>query len=803
MNSERYQRVASIFQRACTLVEPSRTEYLDAECAGDAELRREVEKMLATDVEDDFLASPYTDHVEDDAPIVRVGEYKVSGEIGRGGMGVVLRAEQVSPRRDVAIKLISPELSTRGASGRLSREAELLGRLRHPGIAQIYEAGQARVTLEGGRTHDQPYIAMELVDGTSLTEHVRMHKLDRRARLELLADIADAVQHAHQRGVVHLDLKPANIIVDDSGHARVLDFGVARAIDADEDALAQGRAIAGTLAYMAPEQLTGRDAEIDTRADVFALGALAFELLTGTLPRDIDDQDPADAIHAMLVTPARRPSEVDPTIKGELEAVILKAIEPSSDRRYASAAQFAADIRRYLRHMPVEARRQNLGRSATLFMQRNRALVIASAIAAVAMVGGVVALSLGLVRAHRSAEQAKLAQLEADAKAANASRMADFLQSAIFGVDPEELGPQASFFDALDYAANRAHRDLADHPEVEGDVRFSLAFVYRRHAMFEKAMDHLRVASRLRREVHGPDDPKTLEALEEVAYLTYLVDGTGDEAEQMFRRILSVQAAAGRSNSEGAGWQQLKLGLALMAQDRLAEAREPLERSARILEQHYGRPMSARPLGWQAVVALDSGDATSAEALIREALARIEGVDEQEYAEARLQLTLMRVLIAQGRYDQAKQQFQPVLDSLTRLLPADHVEIADAHELAAEIALHEGRHAEASHHAHECLRMRRSKLSAHHPALVWAWAMVTLTDLAPRDPDRAMEELEAQFQELDQSIGADHRVSLRVLEARISCAEQAGNAIAAAQMRALHDQLSNRRALRLHAGEDG
>lgn len=782
--------------------DPDRAAYLDTACAGDAELRREVERMLATDADDDFLESPYTEHVEEDAPIVRVGEYKVSGEIGRGGMGVVLRAEQVSPRRDVAIKLISPEVSSSGASERLSREAELLGRLRHPGIAQIYEAGQARVTLAGGHTHHQPYIAMELVDGTSLTEHVRRHHLDRRGRLELLAEIADAVQHAHQRGVVHLDLKPANIIVDDSGHARVLDFGVARAIDADDDAVAQGRAIAGTLAYMAPEQLTGRDTDIDTRADVFALGALAFEVLTGTMPRDIDDQDPADAIHAMLVTPARRPSDVDPTLKGELESVILKAIAPNRDQRYASAAEFAADIRRYLRHVPVEARRQNLGRSATLFMQRNRALVIATAIAVVAMVGGIVALSLGLVRAHRSAEQAKIAQLEADAKAANASLMADFLQSTIFGVDPEELGPQASFFDALDYAASRAHRDLAEHPEVEADVRFSLAFVYRRHAMFQEAMDHIRVASRLRREVHGPDDPKTLEALEEVAYLTYLVNGTGDEAELMFRRILSMQAAAGRSNSEGAGWQLFKLGLTLIAQDRLDEAREPLDKSARILEQHYGRPMTARPMGWQAIVALDSGDTASAESLAREALSRIEGVANEEYTEARLQLTLMRVLIAQGRYDEAKQHFQPALDALTRLLPAEHVEIADAHELAAEIALHEGDHAQASHHAHECLRMRRRKLSPRHPALIWAWAMVTMTDVAPKDPRRAMEELDEYFLQLDQTIGADHRDSLRVLGAQIRCAERADDSIAAARMLALHEQLSARRALRLHAGED-
>jgi predicted Ser/Thr protein kinase len=308
MNRERFARIQELCDAARAMDDAGRrTAYLDEACGEDVELRAEVESLLVTrDVEDPFSEGRLEharEALEDAVDRAAehggagdlgttsgwmpetIGPYRILRRLGEGGMGIVYEAEQDSPRRRVALKVMQPLLATDERARRFRHEAEVLGRLQHPGIAQIHEAG----TFELGRGA-QPYFAMELVEGVDLVTYVTRRDLDVRARLELLASVCDAVQHAHERGVIHRDLKPDNVFVDARGQVKVLDFGVARAAETStmlSTLVTEEGQLLGTLAYMSPEQLSGVPDAVSPQSDVYALGALAFELCAGRLPHDV------------------------------------------------------------------------------------------------------------------------------------------------------------------------------------------------------------------------------------------------------------------------------------------------------------------------------------------------------------------------------------------------------------------------------------------------------------------------------------------------------------------------------------
>ena len=336
-----------------------------------------------------------------DAPPAQVAGYRVVRFIGRGGMGAVYEAEQDNPRRLVALKVIRPGLASRDLLKRFDREAHLLGRLHHPGIAQVYAAGRA--------DDGQPFFAMELVAGPPLTEYANRHRLDTAARLELLARVCDAVQHAHDQGVIHRDLKPPNILVDAAGQPKVLDFGVARATDADlraTTATEVGQVI-GTLAYMSPEQAAGDPAALDPRSDVYALGVVLFELLAGRLPYSLQGLPMAEAARVIHERDPDRLGSVNTAMRGDVETIVAKALEKDKARRYASAAALAADLRRFLAGEPIAARPASAWYQFRKFARRNKALVGGVAATFAALLAG---LALAVTSARREADLRRLAE---------------------------------------------------------------------------------------------------------------------------------------------------------------------------------------------------------------------------------------------------------------------------------------------------------------------------------------------------------------------------------------------------------
>ena len=436
MEQDRFRRLEEVFQGAVGREGPARERYLDDACAGDAALRGEVEELLRRDAQGTRrirqAAVAGAGEALADGSIglpERVGPYRILGVLGRGGMGIVYRAVQEDLERSVALKVLPPALLTEHFLARFEQEKRVLARLQHPAIAQLFAAGTTDTGLGL-----QPWIAMELIEGVRLSDWVPGRGT--REKLELVLGVCDAVQHAHQKGVIHRDIKPDNVMVLPDGRPKVLDFGVARVTDADLQLTTVStdvKSLVGTLPYMSPEQVSGSSERLDTRSDVYGLGVLTYELLAGALPYDLAHRSVAAAAQVIAQEDPRPLSSVDRGFRGDLETIVAKALAKEPDGRYSSAAELGADVRRFLNDEPIQARPHSTAYHLKKLARRHRGLVGGLVATFVVLFGAVIGL------ATLNAETARAKEL-AESRVAMSDGVNEYLLRILGSASPFATG---------------------------------------------------------------------------------------------------------------------------------------------------------------------------------------------------------------------------------------------------------------------------------------------------------------------------------------------------------------------------
>ncbi len=725
MTPERHRQIEALFHQALDVEPDDRAAFLRESCGGDPALLEEVESLLgAHDEADRFIevspSSRILEAVEKDAitSLVgrRVGSYELVRVIATGGMGTVYEAVQQQPRRTVALKLMRTGIASRASLRRFQYESQILARLRHPGIAQVYEAGMHRE----GRIN-VPYFAMEYVpDAKTIIDYAEAGALNPEARLELFAGVCDAVHYGHQRGIIHRDLKPANVLVDPTGQPKVIDFGVARVTDTDVAVTTMQTDIGqliGTLQYMSPEQCDADPQGLDTRSDVYSLGAVLYELLCGRVPYDVAQTTISQATRIIRETQPRRFSTAGALVGGDIETITLKALEKDRDRRYPSAAELGQDIRRFLAREPIQARAPSVAYQLRMFAVRNKALVGAFAAVMFTLVCAVVVSALFAAHAKTERDAAVAAREAEVTQRATAERTNAFLQHMLASANPKTTGTtELTVREVLDQAALRVDSELADQPEVAAAIHDTIGNTYFAIGRYDEAENHMRAGWKIARRLNGDTHPDTASSLNSLAYLLG-AKGEFAEAEKLLTGALVVYR-----QRLGAGHRQVADALAQLAlvmrekQDFAAAIRferEALAIRRKVLGSEHAEVIDGvRNLGeWCA----SDGQLDEAEARYREALTlqrKVLGGEHRDVAWTLVGLGV--VLLKTGDLPRAEQTLNEAHAMQRKVLGDEHLERTITLSWIAAVKKSRGAHAEAEKLYHQGLEIKRRTLGAEH-----------------------------------------------------------------------------------------
>ncbi|MBL9136213.1 MAG: serine/threonine protein kinase [Verrucomicrobiales bacterium] len=676
-----------------------------------------------------------------------LGSFQLVERLGEGGFGVVWRAEQREPvRRFVALKVVKAGMDSCQVIARFEAERQALALMDHPGIARVFEAG---MTSSG-----RPFFAMELIVGTPITRYCQDCDLDIAGRLELVIQVCDAVQHAHQKGVLHRDLKPSNILVATVGERpvpKIIDFGIAKALReplTDKTILTQLQQFLGTPSYMSPEQVVGA-VDVDTRSDIYGLGVLVYELLVGVPPFDsrelgaaglesmrktICEKEPDRPStrlarrrrHDPIATDSVRLLDRDSRISRELDLIVLKAIEKDRERRYATANGLAADLRRYLNHEPVAAVAPTLTYQLSKLYRRHRATVT-SALAFAVLLG------LAAVVSSSWAWRARQAQSAAVREAATARNVSDFLWREIL----KRLTPWShtnsgvTLREAFDAAAGRIEYRLGDDPLAEAAVRLAVGRTYMGLSEFPAAESNLVRSVTLYRTHQPVLDESAADALFQLATLREF-QGRFDDAELLFGEAARVRARSLGSTHRDAVSAAAKAGRILSLRLPPAEAERLLLMQLDQMRRHVGSNhfVSRAILNALALRRLETREYDAAYRWFEESL-RLTVDEEGPFSAGALanRGELARILALQGRYTEAEAELLEIIAIGTRTASSDHLFTLGARVMLFQsVLIPRRRHEDAASLVLDLARIGRSKRPEFLPtvalcrtALIESW----------------------------------------------------------------------------------
>jgi len=838
MIDERAKRVAELFQQALGLPDDQRADFLDQQCGSDQGLRERLETLLRHDgaAETGFLAGRGEGAATDtllplEGPGASIGPYKLRTRIGAGGFGEVYLAEQTEPvRRNVALKLIKPGMDTRQVIARFEAERQALAMMDHPNIAKVFEAG----ATQRGR----PYFVMEHVPGVPITEYCDAERLDTGERLHLLIQVCDAVQHAHQKGIIHRDLKPSNLLVelvDARPIPKIIDFGIAKATGptlTERTLFTEPGQLIGTPEYMSPEQAEMSGIGVDSRTDIYSLGVVLYELLTGLPPfdpqtlrgkgvgeirriiREVDPPAPSTRVstfrprqpesepEAQAPGPSRsvegplagarapeqpsvqdiaRNRRTDPrtlrrALKDDLDWITMKAMEKERARRYASASEFAADLRHHLNHQPVLAGPPSAAYRMSKFVRRHRTGVAAAVVIALVLLSATgVSIGFALSEADqrriaehatgRAQENLALAEQRADEATEardNLQTVVDFQSSLLGDIDaelmglgifadlrdgireslaaegatPEEIGAAITSFNAslnrvnatdlalevvdehvLVRAVETIEQDFADQPVVEAALRQTVGNTYLELGLYPQAMPQMERALALRREVLGDDDPETLKSIDNMGGL-FLQMGRLAEAEPYGREALDGMRRVLGDDHPDTLASINNMGGLLKLMGKLTEAepyhREALEGRRRVLGDDHSETLES--LNNMGGLLHAMGELQRAEPYYRDALLHNRRVLGNDHRHTLASISNMGALLhSMGKLDEAETYHREALEGSRRVLGDDHPNTLGSIVNMGYLLQSMGRLREAQPYLREALEGCRRVLGDDHP----------------------------------------------------------------------------------------
>lgn len=811
MTSDIRQRAREIFMELADLPEPDQAAALERACGENVALRVEVELLLRAEVEArGFMASPTADSPEwaeaktatsstplREGPGSRIGPYKILQLIGEGGFGSVFMAEQQQPvQRKVALKIIKLGMDTREVVARFEQERQALALMDHPNIAKVFDAGATGT----GR----PFFVMELCKGDPIVEYCDKNNLTILDRLELFAQVCNAVQHAHGKGIIHRDIKPSNVIVstqDGRAHAKVIDFGIAKATASkltEKTLFTEHRQLIGTPEYMSPEQAEG-SLDIDTRTDVYSLGVLLYELLTGTTPfssmelrsaafaeiqriiREVEPPKPSTRLNQNSATIASiaakrhtEPKRLGTLVRGELDWIVMKALEKDRQRRYETANGLAMDVRRYLSGEAVLAAPPSAAYRAKKFVRRNRPQVFAAGAVTLALALGLVATGIMLARALRAESGVRIQLAETEraqqaerARADELKQVSDFQASMLSQIDTaragvelmadlrerfvaalmksgvpegeraarlESLRAELARVNATDTAAAMIDRTILrpavetidvrfkGQPLVDAQLRQALAELYRAVGLYESSSPLQNSALATRRRILGQEHPDTLGSMR-LSGALLRQQGKLPEAEQMLREAFGlarrVLAEEHPERSQIANSLGVLLGALGNDSDAEQMMRETLEVRRRVLGEDH--PDTIDSINNMGALLSSVGRLTEAEPYYAEALVKSRRVLGNEHPATIGTIGNMGALLLEtSRPDAAEPFFREALESSRRALGEEHPATLQALNNLAVMLRQQGRLAEAEPYHAESLEKCRKILGDDHPATLEA-----------------------------------------------------------------------------------